>query len=54
MSSTASELNALASTTAMDLYKRNVTVKDDKHYVKASKWFTLLWGVICYFNSLCS
>ena len=46
MSSTASELNALASTTAIDLYKRNVKIKDDKHYVKASKWFTLLWGVI--------
>ena len=46
MSSTASELNALASTTAIDLYKRNVSDKSDKHYVKASKWFTLLWGVI--------
>ena len=46
MSSTASELNALASTTAIDLYKRNVRVRDEKHYVKAAKWFTLLWGVI--------
>ncbi|PHQ57525.1 MAG: sodium:solute symporter [Lutibacter sp.] len=47
MSSTASELNALASTTAIDLYKRNVTVtKTDQHYVKASKWFTLAWGII--------
>ena len=46
MSSTASELNALASTTAIDLYKRNISDKSDKHYVKASKWFTLLWGVI--------
>ncbi|GHC52486.1 sodium:solute symporter [Ulvibacter litoralis] len=46
MSSTASELNALGSTTAIDLYKRNVANKDDKHYVHASKWFTLLWGVI--------
>ncbi|RZP05038.1 MAG: sodium:solute symporter [Flavobacteriales bacterium] len=46
MSSTASELNALASTTAIDLYKRNVSDKSDKHYVKASKWFTLLWGII--------
>ena len=46
MSSTASELNALASTTAIDLYKRNFSDKSDKHYVKASKWFTLLWGVI--------
>ena len=47
MSSTASELNALASTTAIDLYKRNVNgKKSDAHYVIASKWFTLVWGVI--------
>ena len=47
MSSTASELNALASTTAMDLYKRNVKEeKSEHHYVKASKWFTLLWGIL--------
>ncbi|MCH3884792.1 sodium:solute symporter [Tenacibaculum aquimarinum] len=47
MSSTTSELNALASTTAIDLYKRNVgEEKSDEHYVKASKWFTLLWGII--------
>lgn len=47
MSSTASELNALASTTAIDLYKRNVSVeKTDAHYVKASKWFTLGWGIL--------
>ena len=47
MSSTASELNALAGTTAMDLYKRNVKgEKTDGHYVKASKWFTLAWGII--------
>ena len=47
MSSTASELNALASTTAIDLYKRNVREdKSEVHYVKASKWFTLAWGMI--------
>lgn len=47
MSSTASELNALASTTVIDLYKRNVKVeKSPKHYVIMSKWFTLLWGVL--------
>ena len=47
MSSTASELNALASTTAIDLYKRNVKgKKSDAHYVKASKWFTLAWGIV--------
>ena len=47
MSSTASELNALGSTTALDLYKRNVVgEKSEKHFMIASKWFTLLWGVI--------
>lgn len=47
MSSTASELNALASTTAIDLYKRNVKgEKSEAHYVKASKWFTLGWGIL--------
>ncbi|HET8884723.1 MAG TPA: sodium:solute symporter [Salinimicrobium sp.] len=46
MSSTASELNALGSTTAVDLYKRNVPDKTEDHYVKASKWFTLIWGII--------
>ena len=47
MSSTASELNALASTTAMDLYKRNVKgEKNERHFVNASKWFTLAWGIM--------
>jgi SSS family transporter len=46
MSSTASELNALGSTTAMDLYKRNIQGRSPNHYLKASKWFTLLWGGI--------
>ncbi len=47
MSSTASELNALGSTTAIDLYKRNVNKElSDRHFLNASKWFTLAWGVI--------
>lgn len=47
MSSTASELNALASTTTIDLYKRNLNgTRDEKHYVNATKWFTLGWGVL--------
>ncbi|MBT8205947.1 MAG: sodium:solute symporter [Eudoraea sp.] len=47
MSSTASELNALGTITAMDLYKRNKKGEfTDKHFVIASKGFTLLWGVI--------
>lgn len=47
MSSTASGLNALASTTAIDIYKRNVkTEKSEKHYLNVSKLFTLMWGLI--------
>ncbi len=46
MSSTASELNALAATTTIDLYQRNVGDKSPAHFVYASKGFTLLWGVI--------
>jgi Na+/proline symporter len=47
MSSTASELNALASTTTIDIYKRNLkSEKSDKHFVQVSKVFTLLWGAI--------
>jgi Na+(H+)/acetate symporter ActP len=47
MSSTASELNALASTTIVDVYKRNLNTKgSEKHYLIASKMATLLWGAI--------
>ncbi|WP_396195032.1 sodium:solute symporter [Flavobacterium sp.] len=47
MSSSASGLTALASTTAIDIYKRNIkTEKSEKHFVDATRYFTLLWGVI--------
>ena len=47
MSSTASGLNALASTTAIDIYKRNLKEeKSERHYVNATKFFTLFWGVV--------
>ena len=47
MSSTASELNALASTTTIDIYKRSIKKKEnDRHYLMSSKYFTLLWGVL--------
>jgi Na+/proline symporter len=47
MSSTASGLSALASTTAIDIYKRNLkTEKSETHYLNATKFFTLMWGVI--------
>ncbi len=47
MSSSASGLMALSSTTTIDIYRRNLkTKKSDKHYVNATRYFTLLWGVI--------
>lgn len=46
MSSTSSELNALASTTVVDIYKRSIhTNGSEGHYVKASRGATILWGV---------
>ncbi|WNB17074.1 sodium:solute symporter [Marivirga arenosa] len=50
MSSTSSELNALASTTIIDIYKRNINKNgSDKHYLIASKLFTLFWGLVAIF-----
>jgi len=47
MSSTASELNALASTTVIDFYKRLLRPKgSDQHYVVISKLATAMWGLI--------
>lgn len=47
MSSTASELNALASTTVVDIYKRSIyKTGSDRHYLNASRWLTLIWGII--------
>lgn len=46
MSSTASELNALASTTSIDLYQRNKKTKTtEASFVNSSKGFTLMWGI---------
>jgi SSS family solute:Na+ symporter len=46
MSSTASELNALASTTVMDIYKRLFRKNSsDRHYLLVSKLATLGWGL---------
>lgn len=46
MSSTASELNALASTSMVDIYKRSVNkTATDVHYVKYSRAFTIMWAL---------
>ena len=47
MSSTASEINALATITAIDLYGRNLKEdKGDTHMVNMTKWFTFGWGIV--------
>jgi solute:Na+ symporter, SSS family len=47
MSSMAGELNALSSTTTIDIYKRSVNRNSNpEHYLKASRWFTILWAVL--------
>ncbi len=47
MSSTASELNALATTTVVDIYKRSVRPSaSDSHYVASTRLFTVVWGII--------
>jgi Na+/proline symporter len=49
MSSTASGLNALASTTAIDIYKRNLKEeKSEKHYLKRQSSYFVL-GVVAIF-----
>ncbi len=47
MSSMASELNALASTTTVDIYKRSFKPEASPlHYLRASRFFTIMWALI--------
>jgi SSS family transporter len=47
MSSMAGELNALASTTTVDLYKRSIKKNaSDENCVTASRWFTIGWALL--------
>lgn len=46
MSSTASELNALGSTSTVDIYKRSINKNEsERHYTLSSKLLTAVWGV---------
>lgn len=45
--STASQLSALTATSVSDIYRRSiVTDRDDTHYFRVSRWFTVGWGII--------
>ena len=47
LSSKSAELNALASTTTIDIYRHVVKrTADDHHYVTASRCFTVMWGFV--------
>jgi len=47
LQSKAAELSALGSTTTVDFYRHLVKREaSDAHYVSASKWFTLFWGLV--------
>lgn len=53
MSSTSSELNALATTTLVDIYRRSfVKDKSDRHYLYASKALTVGWGLLALFFAI--
>jgi len=53
MTATSAELNALASTTVMDIYKRMVYNKgSERHYLIVSKLATVFWGGIAIFFAL--
>lgn len=53
MGSLASGLNALASTTVIDIYKRSINkTASDKRYLNASRLSTLGWGIFCIVAAL--
>lgn len=53
MGSTASALNSLASTSVVDIYKRLINKNaSPENYLSASRWSTLIWGIICILMAL--
>ena len=47
LSAKSAELNALASTTTIDVYRHIVKrLPTDPHYLMASKFFTVMWGLV--------
>jgi Na+/proline symporter len=46
MSASSGEINSLATVSVVDIYKRYVRPgQSDHHYLSASRWLTLFWGV---------
>jgi solute:Na+ symporter, SSS family len=47
MSSKSSEINSLATTSIVDIYRRQIKPNEsDAHYMQASKWLTAVWGIL--------
>src|SRR5262249_49182069 len=47
MSASAAALNALSTTTVIDLYKRSIKPQaSDRHYLRAAQLFTVFWGLL--------
>jgi SSS family solute:Na+ symporter len=46
MSATSAVLNALGSTTVVDFYRPFWPHRNDHHYVVATRWLTLGWGIV--------
>ncbi|HUP04488.1 MAG TPA: sodium:solute symporter [Bryobacteraceae bacterium] len=50
MSASSGEINSLATVTVVDIYKRYVRPRaSDHHYLLASRWATLFWGIYAVF-----
>lgn len=47
MSSSASGLYAVASSSAIDIYKAYKPNLSEKHYLKTTKYLVIFWGIIC-------
>ena len=46
MSASSGEINSLATVTVIDIYQRHFKRNgSDRHYLWASRWFTLFWGI---------
>lgn len=53
MGSMASGLTSLASTTIVDVYRRIIhKEREDKNYLRASRWATVGWGLFCIVAAL--
>jgi len=47
MSSMASEINALATASLVDIYRRSVAPdRNEMHYLRVARWLTLGWGLL--------